>query len=99
MENKGEFLDLIGQMEKDLLNTKDEITKKLGDELNKVIKDGSDGKSGLGFTPTIRNVLAIFFANGEAFLRLMDDCHSEAWSKRNSEVRKKSILGTARKKG
>ena len=71
--------------------TKDEITKKLGDELNKVIKDGSQGKSGLGFTPTIRNVLAIFFANGEAFLRLMDDCHSEAWSKRDSEVRKKSI--------
>ena len=94
MENKKEFLDLIGQMEKDLLSTKDDITKKLGDELNKVIKDGSQGKSGLGFTPTIRNVLAIFFANGEAFLRLMDDCHSEAWSKRSSEVRKKSILGT-----
>jgi hypothetical protein len=94
MENKGEFLDKIGQMEKDLLSTKDDITKKLGDELNKIIKDGSQGKSGLGFTPTIRNVLAIFFANGEAFLRLMDDCHSEAWSKRSSEVRKKSILGT-----
>lgn len=92
MENKGEFLDLIAQMEKDLLRTKDDITKKLGDELNKIIKDGKGG--GLGFVPTIRNVLAIFFANGEAFLRLMDDCHSEAWSKRDSEVRKKSILGT-----
>jgi hypothetical protein len=91
MESKGEFLDKISQMEKDLLRTKDEITKNIGDELNKLIKDGN---SGLGFTPTIRNVLAIFFANGEAFLRLMDDCHSEAWSQRDSEVRKKSILGT-----
>jgi hypothetical protein len=93
-ENKGNFLDRITQMEKSVLIKRNEITKKLGDELNKIIKEGSAGKSGLGFTPTIRNVLAVLFANGEAFLRLMDDCHREAWNKRDSDVRKKSILGS-----
>jgi hypothetical protein len=92
-ENKGNFLDLVAQIEKNVITKNDEILKKLGDELNKIIKDGSQGKSGLGFIPTIRNVLAILFANGEAFLRLMDDCHREAWSKRDSDVRKKAILG------
>jgi hypothetical protein len=46
--------------------------------------------NGIGFVPNIRNVLAVFFANGEAFLRLMDDVHTKAWNERNSEVRKKS---------
>jgi hypothetical protein len=92
-ENKGNFLERITQMEKSVTIKKNEITKKLGDELNRIIKEGSQGKSGLGFTPTIRNVLAVLFANGEAFLRLLDDCHREAWNKRDSEIRKRAILG------
>ena len=92
-ENVGTFLNLISQIEKSASIKKEEILKQLSDELNNVIINGSLGKSGLGFTPSIRNVLAILFANGEAFLRLMDDCHREAWNKRDSDVRKKAILG------
>ena len=42
--------------------------------------------STIGFVPTIRNVLAVVFANGEAFLRLLDDVHTKAWDQRDSKI-------------
>ena len=51
--------------------------------------------SGIGFKPTIRNILAVFFAQGEAFLRLMDDVHSEAWDVRDNPYRKAAIQTSA----
>jgi len=93
-EGDGDFLGLIANMQKDLKNVTDEIYKKISESLNNILKNGSNDKAGLGFVPTIRNVMAILFANGEAFLRLLDDTHTEAWNKKESEIRKKAILGT-----
>jgi hypothetical protein len=36
--------------------------------------------------------LAVFFASGEAFLRMMDDVHTKAWDVRNEKIRKSAIL-------
>lgn len=91
-EGPDSFLDKIAIMQKDLKKIKDDVYQKLSDSLNNILKNGSNGKDGLGFIPTIRNVMAVLFANGEAFLRLLDDVHSEAWNKRDSTVRKNVIL-------
>ena len=40
----------------------------------------------------MRNILAVVFANGEAFLRMMDDVHTKAWELQNDRLRKQVIL-------
>jgi len=87
------FIDRAEKMEKQLLGIKEIILQQLTDALNEKLKD--KGVNGLGFIPTIRNVLAVFFANGEAYLRLMDDVHRAAWNQRESPARVNSILGSS----
>ena len=87
------FIDRAEKMEKQLLGIKEIILQQLTDALNEKLQD--KGVNGLGFIPTIRNVLAVFFANGEAYLRLMDDVHRAAWDQRQSPSRVNSILGSS----
>jgi len=87
------FIDRAEKMEKQLLGIKETILQQLTDALNEKLQD--KGVNGLGFIPTIRNVLAVFFANGEAYLRLMDDVHRAAWDQRNALSRVTSILGSS----
>lgn len=89
-EGEGSFSKLI-QLAQNELNTKaQEIQKKLADILSSRLaaKDG-----GLGFKPTIKNVLAVLLSNAEAFLRLMDDVHQTAWDVREDKNRVNAILG------
>ena len=83
------FIDKIDDMGKQLkvyrAQIEDDLTKALAEFLQS--KD-----SGLGFVPNMRNVLSVFFASGEAFLRLMDDVHTKAWAQRNSTIRKQAVL-------
>jgi len=82
------FSEAIDNMKKDLstkvTNIETDLTKALGELVQK--------NSTLSFVPNIRNVLAILFANGEAFLRLLDDVHTSAWEQRNNKKRKDVIL-------
>ncbi len=79
------------------IKEKYEIKKKeVEDGITKEIQaEFSNPTNGLGFQPTIRNVLAIFFAQGEAFLRMMDDVHTKAWDLRNDTNRKKAVFNTS----
>lgn len=85
----GSFLDEIDKMQKNLDTYRQDIetkfTKYLADQI--VTESG-----GLGFVPTIRNVFAILFAGLDAFYRLMDDTHEEAWKKRQEPKRLTSII-------
>ena len=47
---------------------------------------------GLGFNPTMNNVLAVICANAEAFYRLMDETHRRAWDVRDNPVRLTAIF-------
>lgn len=47
--------------------------------MNKEIKENKD--VGIGFEPTIRNVVAILLANAETYIRLMRDVHETAFEK------------------
>jgi len=83
------FLGEIAEMEKKLKAIRLQIEQELTDALQKLLQSSDNG---IGFSPTIRNVLAVVFANGEAFIRLMDDTHREAWNQRNNPVRKAAIF-------
>ena len=88
-EGKGSFIDLTDRMNT-LLTTNRGLVE---DELTKALAELLENKdNGIGFVPTIRNVLAVVFANGEAFLRLMDDVHTKAWEQRDSKIRKGVIF-------
>lgn len=87
-EGEGYFLGLVDEMGKKLKTIREEIETDLTNALSNLIENDS----GLGFIPNIRNVLAVIFANGEAFLRLMDDVHKQAWDQRDNKIRKNAIF-------
>lgn len=71
-----------------MLNQANIKGKKIEDDLQKKLSDFLERKdNGLGFQPTIRNMIAVFMANSEAFLRVLCDIHSAAWEKRNDPIR------------
>jgi len=51
-----------------------------------------DKDTGLGFKPTVRNMIAVVMASAEGFIRLMDDVHTKAWNVKYDPVRKAAIL-------
>ena len=88
-EGPDSFMDLTGKMSKDLKVIREEIETALTESLSELLVSKDNG---IGFTPTIRNVLAVIFANGEAFLRLLDEVHTKAWDVRGSTIRKDAIF-------
>ena len=73
-----------------------ESNRKLSDFEVKISADLAnrlqDSSTGLGFKPTVRNMLGVVMASAEAFIRLMDDVHTSAWAVREDDVRKSVIL-------
>lgn len=51
-----------------------------------------DPREGLGFKPSVRNIIGVIMATTEGFLRLMDDVHTDAWNLRNNEIRRSAVL-------
>lgn len=88
-EGKKSFVDLLNEMNKQLQTTKKTIEEEI---TNAIQRKFSDKNNGIGFVPTIRNVMAVFFAQAEAFLRLMDDVHSAAWEVRDNKYRKAAVF-------
>jgi hypothetical protein len=84
------FIGITNKMYKDLETFRQKVQEDLTNALSKIFLD--KGNNGLGFVPNIRNVLAVLFANGEAFLRLMDDIHGKAWNQRDNLIRKEAIF-------
>jgi len=88
----GSFNECIDQMEKDLNTLINQIEEEITTELSFFLQNKT---STLGFKPTIRNVLGVIFANGEAFMRLLDDTHSKAWDARDNKDKKAVIFDPA----
>jgi len=82
------FLNKLQILEKDFQKTKKIIEDKLSEALAEKIKQ----PSGLGFNPTIKNVMAVICANTDAFFRLMDNVHDSSWSQRENPIRMSAIL-------
>ena len=88
-DGKGNFSDVISKTFDEISKQKEKIVAALTAFLAKKI----EGPNGLGFKPTMRNIMAMIFASIEAFYRLMDDVHSDAWSKRLHPYRKAAVYG------
>lgn len=73
-----------------------EANRKLGEYETLITEDLAkkleDDRMGIGFLPTVRNVSAIIMASAEGFIRLMDEVHTNAWNKRNDNIRRRIIL-------
>lgn len=87
-DGEGFFRDEIFRIEKTLNAKLQAIEENITAELNNLLKSDK----GIGFEPTIRNVLAVIMASTDAFLRLMDSVHDKAFDARN-DARKKSAAG------
>jgi len=88
-DGQNRFIDVVNNMNA-------EATKKLADIENKITKELKekieDSKTGIGFSPTVRNIVSIIMASAEGFIRLMDDVHTKAWGVRYDPIRKSAIL-------
>jgi hypothetical protein len=83
------FLWSIDKILATLKTKEEEINQTFSEQLAiQLIEDNA----GLGFVPTIRNVMAIIFAGVDTFYRLMDKTHTEAWNKKNDPKRISSIV-------
>jgi len=83
------FVELI----KEITTEVKKIRKTIEDQLTKSLEEKFVEKNNtIGFVPTVRNVMAVFFAQAEAFLRLMDDVHTAAWEVRDNRYRKEAVF-------
>ena len=92
-EGKTSFMSITDQIGKDASKLRTQVEQQITENL--AVKFSQKGDKGLGFTPSIRNILAIFYCQGEAFLRLMDEVHKKAWDQRENPFRRAAIFGNA----
>ncbi len=88
-DGKDRFTGLINKM-LETLNSKaqaeeERITQVLAAKLE-------DKAQGIGFRPSIKNIITVLMASTEAFIRLMDDVHKKAWDKRDDPDRKNAVM-------
>ena len=83
------FENLIYQMEAETNRKLGEYETALTADFSKKIEDTTIG---FGFRPTVRNICAVVMASAEAFIRLMDEVHTNAWNVKYDPVRQSAIL-------
>lgn len=89
---------------KSFMSITDDVAKSASEKRKKVeleitaslaTKFNGQGNGKLGFVPNIRNILAVFYCQGEAFLRLLDEVHKKAWDARENPYRRAAIFGNS----
>ena len=88
-EGANRFVGLIQKMRQRLNELAQAEEEKLTLQLAARFEDKA---TGIGFVPTIKNVITVIMASAEAFIRLMDDVHKDAWAQRNDPDRRRAIL-------
>jgi hypothetical protein len=85
-----------GKFDKEITRIEAEANKKLSDYeaaiSDKLLDKIQDSATGIGFKPTVRNILAVIMASTEGFIRLMDEVHTNAWNVKYDPIRKDAIL-------
>ena len=91
-EGPKSFMEITDGMAKKASETRKKVETEISASL--ATKFNSQGNGGLGFVPSIRNILAVFYCQGEAFLRLLDDVHKLAWDQRENPYRRGAIFNS-----
>ncbi len=86
---KNSFLNTLSDLESRFGKLQEKIERELSEALLEKIENS---ETGLGFKPTIRNVMAVIMASVDGFYSLMDDVHTNAWSLRADPIRLDAIL-------
>lgn len=94
--SKKSFLSKLNELDSKFQNKKNLVEEKLSEALAKKIESPTEG---LGFKPTIKNVIAVIAASADAFLKLMDQVHDDAWEQRDNPTRLNSILPQDKSEG
>ena len=85
-----------GRFDKEIALLDTQASKKLSEFESEItallLRKIEDTDIGLGFKPTVRNMIAVIMASAEGFIRLMDDCHTNAWNVKYDPVRRRAIL-------
>ena len=89
----------IARFDYQLQSMDSQATKKLQEYESKIsaelLKKIEDKTKGLGFKPTVRNMMAVVMASAEGFIRLMDEVHTNAWAVKDDPIRKSAILNNS----
>lgn len=83
------FQDLLSKMETESNKKLSEVETALSADLARKLQDTA---TGLGFTPTVRNICAVIMASAEGFIRLLDEVHTNAWNVKYDPIRRSAIL-------
>lgn len=87
-DQQGGFTQTINQIEEEALKKLKIYETAITEELKLLIQDKT---TGIGFNPTVRNMCAVLMANTEGFIRLLDECHTNAWKVKYDPVRALAI--------
>ena len=90
------FLSKLQRLTDDFETKRSLVEDKMSKALAEKIKSNDVG---LGFYPTIKNIIAVISASADAFLRLMDGVHDDAWEQRKNPVRVGAILSNDKSQG
>jgi hypothetical protein len=90
-EGPKSFMDVTDNMAKRASETRKKVETEISASLS--TKFNAQGNGSLGFVPNIRNILAVFYCQGESFLRLLDEVHKKAWDQRENPYRRAAIFG------
>ena len=91
-EGKKSFSDVLDDIDNQVKKLKKQIETELSEALFRLLQSND---SGIGFKPTIRNVLSVIFANGEGFLRMLEEVHKKAWDVRDDADRKRAVFDSS----
>ena len=94
--NNKSFLGKIADTEKNFNETRKKIEEEITEVLSKKL---TNSENGIGFVPTIQNVTAVLCASADAFLRILDEVHENAWNKRKDPIRISSVISNEKSFG
>ena len=93
VEGKNGFSTYIQKIKTKLNSYKEELEVTLSDQLLEILKSSK----GIGFQPTIRNIIGVLVASAEAYLLLLENVHTKAFNERRNIKRQQSITGFDKK--
>jgi hypothetical protein len=81
---------------KDISSIESQANKKLSEYESEIssllLRKIEDTDTGIGFKPTVRNMIAVIMASAEGFIRLLDDVHTKAWDVKYDPIRSRAIF-------
>ena len=75
--------DALYTIYRNFIEERNKLEANIEREMNMIVKDKT---LGIGFEPTIRNIIGVVLANADTYVRLMKDVHTKAFE--NAEIRK-----------